>query len=211
MDKSISAPQCWVLGAACWVRVLGAAVRVLGAAVRVLVRRRICYPGSWAKSQILLNLEGTSRKPARSQPLRTVHDVLPTQDMGVRHHRELESWQLANQVRSAILELTGRDSIRRDLEFCGQARRAANSACRNTAEGFWKYGHAEFARFVNIAKGSLGELLDSTDEALAKRYIAKPEYERLNHLIERALKAASGLHAYLIDNPTPARRKTGAP
>jgi four helix bundle protein len=131
--------------------------------------------------------------------------------MGVRHHRELESWQLANQVRAAILELTGRDVIKKDLDFCGQARRAANSACRNTAEGFWKYGHAEFARFINIAKGSLGELLDSTDEALQKRYIGKPEYEQLNLLIERALKAAGGLHAYLIDNPTPPRKKKGSP
>jgi four helix bundle protein len=102
-------------------------------------------------------------------------------------------------------------SFGQDGGICGQARRAANSACRNTAEGFWKYGHAEFARFINIAKGSLGELLDSTDEALQKRYIGKPEYEQLNQLIERALKAAGGLHAYLIDNPTPPRRKKAAP
>ena len=129
--------------------------------------------------------------------------------MGVRHHRELESWQLADQVRAAFLELTGREHITKDLEFCNQARRAANSACRNTAEGFWKYGHAEFARYLNIAKGSLGELLDSTDEALQKRYIKKPEYDQLNLLIERALKAAGGLHAYLLDNPTPPRRKKG--
>ena len=106
-----------------------------------------------------------------------------------------------------MLELTEREGVRKDFDFCGQARRAANSACKNTAEGFWRYRHAEFAHFVNIAKGSLGELLDSTDEALKKRYIKKPEYDQLNLLIERALKAAGGLHAYLLDNPTPPRKK----
>lgn len=106
--------------------------------------------------------------------------------MGARHHRDLESWQLANQVRSVILELTNREYIKTDFDFCDQAR---------------------FARYMNIVKGSLGELLDSTDEALQKRYIRKPEYEKLNLLIGRALKAAGGLHAYLIDNPTPPRKK----
>jgi four helix bundle protein len=122
------------------------------------------------------------------------------------HHRELEAWQLAHEVRLLIVELTSRDRIKSDWEFCSQARRSANSACRNTAEGFWRYRHPEFAHFVNIAKGSLGELLDSTDEALANRYIQQAEHKRLNALIERAIKANAGLLEYLQTTPTPPRR-----
>ena len=113
--------------------------------------------------------------------------------MGAKHHRELEAWQLADDVRKAILNLVSREHVKRDFDFCSQARRAANSACRNTAEGFWRYLHPEFARFLNIAKGSLGELLDSTDEALECRYIDRAEYDVLNAIIERAIKANLGL------------------
>ena len=59
---------------------------------------------------------------------------------------------------------------------------------------------------MNIAKGSLGELIDSTDEALANRYIQRAEYQHLNALIERALKANEGLLEYLQTTPTPPRR-----
>ena len=128
-----------------------------------------------------------------------------------RHHRDLESWQLAHQVRIAFLELTSRERVKTDFDFCDQARRASNSACKNTAEGFWRFGHKEFANFVNIAKGSLGELLDSTDEALAKRYVDQAEYDQLNQLVNRALRASTALHNYLISTPTPPRRQAKKP
>jgi four helix bundle protein len=126
--------------------------------------------------------------------------------MSAGKHRDLEAWQLAHEVRSAILELTSREHVRRDFDFCDQARRAANSACKNTAEGFYRFRHPEFAHFMNIAKGSLGELFDSLDEAQAKRYIDQPEYERLHALMDRAMGAAVELHRHLDTTPTPPRR-----
>ena len=111
-------------------------------------------------------------------------------------------------MRRAIIELTSRESVKRDFDFCDQARRAANSACKNTAEGFYRFRHPEFAHFMNIVKGSLGELLDSLDEAETKRYIARSEYDRLHALIDRALGAAVELHRYLDTTPTPPRRRT---
>jgi four helix bundle protein len=125
--------------------------------------------------------------------------------MGARHHRELEVWQLCNRVRGRFVELVERAAVRHDFEFRDQTRQAASSACRNTAEGFWRFGHAEFAHFVSIAKASLGELMDSTDEALQKRYIDDREYKELNELLEHALAAATSLHTHLSTTPTPRR------
>jgi four helix bundle protein len=125
--------------------------------------------------------------------------------MGVHHHRDLEAWQLADQVRRAFIELTSREHIKRDFDFCDQSNRAANSACKNTAEGFARFQHPDFARFVNIARGSLVELIDSTDEAIEKGYIDKAEYKALNDLIERAKASSTGLHQHLISTPTPKR------
>jgi four helix bundle protein len=129
--------------------------------------------------------------------------------MGVHHHRDLEAWQLADEVRRAVIELTSRDRIKRDFDFCDQSNSAARSACRNIAEGFGRFQHPDFARFVNIALASLTELLDSTDEALEKLYVEQAEYERFNDLIGRAKASATGLLQYLLSTPTPERRPRG--
>jgi four helix bundle protein len=123
--------------------------------------------------------------------------------MGVRSHRDLEAWQLCDQVRRKFHDITDRDHVRHDRDFCSESRRASNSACRNIAEGFYRYGHREFANFVNIAKGSLGELFDSTDEALIKKYIDDEEHKELNELLERAKDTTGGLHKHLRSTPTP--------
>ena len=128
-----------------------------------------------------------------------------------RHHRELECWQLADRVRQVFIELTAREKVRRDFDFCDQTNRSCRSACRNLAEGFYRYLHPDFARFVNIARSSPGELLDSTDEALEKRYIDEAEHRELNKLVHSALNSAGGLHEYLRSTPTPPRTKGRRP
>jgi four helix bundle protein len=105
------------------------------------------------------------------------------------------------------MELCGRPDIKRDFAFCDQSARAARSACRNIAEGFARYGHPEFARFVSIARGSLGELHDSLDEAKLKRFITDNEYRELDRAIRAAKAASNALHGYLSTTPTPTTRK----
>ena len=126
--------------------------------------------------------------------------------MGVDCHRDLRAWQLADVVRRRIIELCGRPGVKRDFAFCDQADRAAESACRNLAEGFARYRHADFARFVTISHGSLTELLDSLDEALAKRYIDAAEFDDLDRAVKAAKSSANGLRRYLQNTPTPKER-----
>ena len=123
--------------------------------------------------------------------------------MTARHHRELEAWQLAHQVRLRMMELASRPPVARNFDFVNQTETAARSACRNIAEGFWRYQHPQFAQFLNIAKASLGELLDSVDEALARNYVTPQEYESLNKLVSSALASTTSLHKYVSTTPTP--------
>src|SRR6187399_2697584 len=123
--------------------------------------------------------------------------------MTARHHRELEAWQLAHQVRVRMMELASRPQVARNFDFVNQTETAARSACRNIAEGFWRYQHPQFAQFLNIAKASLGELLDSVDEALARNYVTPQEYESLNKLVSSALASTTSLHRYVSTMPTP--------
>ena len=123
--------------------------------------------------------------------------------MTARHHRELEAWKLAHQVRLRMIELTGRPQVARNFDFVNQTDTAARSACRNIAEGFWRYQHPQFAQYLNIAKASLGELFDSVDEALARHYVTPEEYGSLNKLVSSALASTTSLHRYVSTTPTP--------
>jgi four helix bundle protein len=124
--------------------------------------------------------------------------------MSASSHRELHAWQFADAIRKQIIELCEHPRVNGDHAFCDQANRAAASACRNIAEGFARYGHPEFARFVIIARASMAELVDTLDEALAKRYIDGPQHEALNREIARAMATMNGLRRYLQRTKTPA-------
>ena len=123
--------------------------------------------------------------------------------MGIRSHRDLRAWQQADAIRRRVVELCAQPEVKRDFGFCDQADRAAASACRNLAEGFSRYRHPDFARFVTIARASLGELLDSLDEALAKHYVARRQFEDLDQAIRKAMASANALRRYLHHSPTP--------
>jgi four helix bundle protein len=69
-------------------------------------------------------------------------------------------WQLADQIRVLVFKLTERERFARDLKLHSQTEDAANSVCRNIAEGF-ACKHKEFARFLEISRRSLNGLGDS--------------------------------------------------
>lgn len=123
--------------------------------------------------------------------------------MGAKTHRDLDAWKLADELRRMIIEVVRREHVQRDFAYCRQADTAAGSACRNLAEGFARYRHLDFARFVTISHASLAELLDLLDEGLTKGYLDPAEHDALTARTERAMRAANGLRRYLHNTPTP--------
>jgi four helix bundle protein len=84
-----------------------------------------------------------------------------------------------------------------------QIREAARSTTRNIAEGFGRFKHGDFARFVRIAKASEVELLDHFNEAFDSGYLSDSQRRELEHAARKAIKAASGLIRYLESTPDP--------
>jgi four helix bundle protein len=116
-------------------------------------------------------------------------------------HRELECWQLADQLRQRILQIVKRPKVARDQNFCDDIDRAINSACHNTAEGFYKFKHKPFAASLRIARGELGETRDQLESAAQKTYIDVQEHQELESLCKRALAANGGLIRFLDTHP----------
>ena len=72
---------------------------------------------------------------------------------------DLRIWQEARGVvRLAYSDLGRTTPGAHDFGFRDQAQRAAVSVMNNIAEGFERTSKVEFARFLDIAKGSCGEV-----------------------------------------------------
>jgi four helix bundle protein len=117
--------------------------------------------------------------------------------MRVDHFRDLVTWQLADELRREVLALTETGPAARDFEFRAQIRGAIGSVCRNTSEGFDRFRPKEFARFLEFARGSLGETQDCLVEAVEKKYITGDLFDRLWQLSKRAIGANTNLLKYL--------------
>jgi four helix bundle protein len=114
-----------------------------------------------------------------------------------RHFTELIAWQLANELRESVVEITAMPGVSKDFTFCRQIRESADSACANIAEGFGRFRPAEFARFLGIAKGSLHETQDHLRSARKRGYVNADEFNALWRLSIRASTANSSLQRYL--------------
>ncbi len=128
--------------------------------------------------------------------------------MGAAHFTELVAWQLANRLKLAVYDLTARPAVARDFKYCDQIRDSASSVPSNVAEGFARYSHRDFARFVVIAKGSLMETQNHLIDGVARRHMNDGEFRTLWQLSEQTLGAVTGLLTYLqrTDRPLPRKR-----
>jgi four helix bundle protein len=90
---------------------------------------------------------------------------------GATHYTHLVVWKLAEEIRVNLFGLTAKPRFVEDRRAVTQAEDAANSVCRNIAEGFGCETHGEFARFLEIARRSLNELHDVLHGAALKKYV----------------------------------------
>jgi four helix bundle protein len=123
---------------------------------------------------------------------------------GATRHEELIAWQLADQIRICVLDLTKGDGFAKDLKLRSQTEDAANSVCRNIAEGF-SCKHVEFARFLKISRRSLNELRDAFRAAQLKQHVTASDYAPIETLSRRLYRAFSRLIEYLETTPDPPR------
>src|SRR6204780_4243338 len=66
-------------------------------------------------------------------------------------------WRRSHALVSHIDKLTRESPNDERFNFCSQIRRAALSVPTNIAEGSKRIGRSDYARFLNIAEGSLAE------------------------------------------------------
>ncbi len=110
---------------------------------------------------------------------------------------DLIVWQEARRLRQEIYAASKAGAFARDIEMRSQIRGAALSAMDNIAEGFERGSNKEFAQFLNICKGSAGEVRSALYAAFDENYLTAPEFERLRERALSVSRRCSKLITYL--------------
>ena len=112
---------------------------------------------------------------------------------------KLDVWQEAIQFADLMYELTGDFPGEERFGLTSQMRRAAVSISSNLAEGSSRISRTDFARFVEIATGSLFEVVSQSTIALRRRIIARNDYSQIYAAAEKQSKMLSGLRRSLSE------------
>ena len=92
---------------------------------------------------------------------------------------DLFTWQKGIELVKEIYLITEKKELKTDYGLKDQLRRAAVSIPTNIAEGFERRSSKEYLNFLNIAKGSSGEVRSLLYVALEVGYIDKLEHQLL--------------------------------
>ena len=101
----------------------------------------------------------------------------------IESFEDLRVWQGGIELVKQIYLLTGEGELKKDFGLRDQLRRAAVSIPTNIAEGFERSSRKEYLLFLNIAKGSAGELRSLLRVALEVGYLEKSKHDQLLELV----------------------------
>jgi four helix bundle protein len=109
---------------------------------------------------------------------------------------DLRVWQKGISLVKQVYLVTRQGEISRDFGLRDQLRRAAVSIPTNIAEGFERYSRKEYVNFLNIAKGSAGEVRSLVRVALEVGYFDRPTYDELyNQALDLSRMLSSQINA----------------
>ena len=101
---------------------------------------------------------------------------------------DLKVWQEARELANAVYDAMVKC---RDFDFRSQIQRAAVSAMNNSAEGFERRTRKDFAHFLDLSKGSAGEVRSMLYLAENRKYVSSAVADKLRARYEQ-LSASIG-------------------
>ena len=125
--------------------------------------------------------------------------------MAFRSFQDLEVWQRGCRLAVDVFKTFARC---RNHTMQDQVQRSALSVPSNVAEGYERNSNKEFIRFLNIAKGSGGELGTQLYISRKLAFLTKPDSDRLVAESKEISKMLHGLSkAVASDSPKSHRER----
>ena len=88
-------------------------------------------------------------------------------------------WKLAFRLLIRVYEITHKFPKEEKYGLTSDIRRAANSVCHNTAEGYGRFENKDKSRFYKIARGSAYEIISQTMASEVLGYMSNEEKDEL--------------------------------
>jgi four helix bundle protein len=110
---------------------------------------------------------------------------------------EMLSWQKARILNNIIYSKTKEVIFNKDFALRDQIRKSSISIMSNIAEGFERGSDSEFKYFLNVAKGSAGEVRSQLYIAFDQGYIDNELFNRCKDLVLDISRLLQGFMEYL--------------
>ena len=123
----------------------------------------------------------------------------PSRAMSVFNFEKLEVWQKSIDFADLIYSLTRSFPQEERFGLTNQMRRAAVSISSNIAEGSARVSRNDFARFIEIATGSVFEVVSQATIGFRQRFLAEAQYRQIYEAAEQQGKMLSGLRRSLVE------------
>lgn len=128
--------------------------------------------------------------------------------MKITRFEDLECWQEARKLVSAVYGTTMNGNFKKDLRLSGQIQAAATSVMANVAEGFVRRSTREFIQFLFVGMSSAAEVQNHLYVALDQRYIDQKYFGEIYDQANKTARIISGLITYLRTRETKQTRLT---
>lgn len=112
----------------------------------------------------------------------------------------LDVWNEAIEFADIVYSLTRNFPDTEKFGLTNQMRRAAVSISSNIAEGSSRSSRADFARFVEIAAGSLFEVVSESTVAKRQGFLSEDDYNKIYGGCEKQSRMLSGLRRSLRES-----------
>jgi len=110
---------------------------------------------------------------------------------------KLETWREAIAFADLVYQVTRNFPDTERFGLTNQMRRAAVSVSSNLAEGCSRSSHADYARFVEIATGSVFEVVSQATLGRNQGFLDPAQYQQLYQAAEKQSRRLSGLRKSL--------------
>jgi four helix bundle protein len=125
--------------------------------------------------------------------------------MAYQSFEDLEVWQRGCRL---TVEVFHAFATCKNFSFRDQIQRAALSVPSNVAEGSERGSTKDFAHFLNIAKGSCGELRTQLYIARKLELLGKPAFDTLIKESKQLSAMLEGLRRSMLSRSVPTKRST---
>jgi four helix bundle protein len=123
-------------------------------------------------------------------------------EKAVFNFEKLDVWHKAIDFADQVYALTRAFPDNERFGLTNQMRRAAVSISSNIAEGSSRSSKSDFARFIQIATGSVFEVISQATIAKRQGFLSEAAFVKLYSAAEEQSKMLSGLKKSLNSQPS---------